>query len=200
MEDKLQYLKKHMDQRIYRHIKLTSQIEKDILQNSREQKTVKPSFYFVKDLMITALFLLFVTISIPLLVSKTGNNSSTSYMSIPFLIKAENLAKQKGLTEEIYNLKQSETSFSMEVMISDKGGISDYKKEVKNVLITYSRLYQMLYPHRKNVWDMKDVTVYLSYNNDHPALYEDDISKDYILIARKPAGSNGIEWSMPEDE
>ncbi len=188
-----------MDQRLYRQIKLTSQMERDILQSIREKKTVKPSFYFAKDLMITALILLFVTTSIPILVTKTGNNSSTSYMSIPFLTKAENLAKQKGLTDEIYNLQQSENSFSMEVMISDRGKISDYKKDVEEVLTTYSRLYQMLYPHRKSVWEMKDVTVYLSNYKEHPDAYDNGNVNNYILIAHKPAGSIGIEWSMPED-
>ena len=196
MENKLQNLKKHMNQRVYRHIKLTSQMEKGILLSIKEKKSVKPSFFFAKDLMITALVLLILTTTIPLLVSKTGNSSSTSYMSIPFLIKAENLAKQKGLTDEIYNLQQSEKSFSMEVMISDHGEIHDYKKDVEEVLTTYSRLYQELYPHRKNIWDIKNVTVYLSIYREHPAAYDDD----YILIAHKPAGSIGIEWSMPEDE
>ncbi len=187
-----------MDQRLYRHIKLTSQMERGILLSIKEKKTViKPSFYFVKDLMITALVLLIVTTSIPLLVSKTGNNSSTSYMSIPFLTKAENLAKQKGLTDEIYRLQQSEDSFSMEVMISDKRELSDYKKDVEELLTTYSRLYQKLYPHRKNVWDMKDVTVYLSIYREHPAAYDNGNANNYILIGHKPAGSIGIEWSMP---
>ncbi len=186
-----------MDQRLYRHIKLTSQMERGILLSMKEKKTVKPSFYFAKDLMITALVLLFVTTSIPLLVSKTGNHSSTSYMSIPFLTKAENLAKQKGLTDEIYNLQQSEDSFSMEVMISDKRERSDYKKDVEEVLTTYSRLYQKLYPHRKSVWDMKDVTVYLSIYRENPAAYDNGNANNYILIAHKPAGSIGIEWSLP---
>ncbi|MGM0804041.1 MAG: hypothetical protein ACQET8_04830 [Bacillota bacterium] len=199
MEDKLGHIKKHMDQRLYRHIKLTSQLERNILQSIKEKKNIKPSFYFMKDLMITVLILFFVTTSIPLLVSKTGNNSSTSYMSIPFLTKAENLAKQKGLTDEIYNLQQSENSFSMEVMISDHGEISDYKKDVEELLTTYSRLYQKLYPHRKNIWDIKNVTVYLSFYREHPAA-DNSNANNYILIAHKPAGSIGIEWSLPEDE
>ncbi|MGA4721149.1 hypothetical protein [Fictibacillus nanhaiensis] len=200
MEDKLQNLKIHMNQRVYRHIKLTSQMEKGILLSIKGKKSVKPSFFFAKDLMITALVLLIVTTTIPLLVSKTGSNSATNYMSIPFLTKAENLAKQKGLTDEIYNLQQSEKSFSMEVMISDHGEINDYKKNVEEVLTTYSRLYQELYPHRKNIWDKKNVTVYLSIYRENPAIYDNGNANNYILIAHKPAGSIGIEWSMPEDE
>ncbi|MBN3554662.1 hypothetical protein JYA63_10320 [Fictibacillus nanhaiensis] len=200
MEDKLQHLKKHMDQRLYRYIKLNSQMEEHILQRIRENKTVKPSYYFVKDLMITAIVLLFMTTSIPFLVSKSGSTASTSYMSIPYLTKAENLAKQKGLTEEIFNLKQSENSFSMEVMISEKGEISDYKKDVEEVLTTYSRLYQKLYPHRKNIWDIKNVTVYLSTYREHPTSNDNRNVDYYLLIAHKPAGSINIEWSIPEDE
>ncbi|WP_226535529.1 hypothetical protein [Fictibacillus halophilus] len=194
MEDKLNQLKRILDQRTYRNITLTKSMEEKILV-SITPSVIKPktgkSFKFKESLSFITLALLMI-LTFSNLTTQSGNNEVNNYLSIPFLNKGEQIAKQKKLTSEILRIQQNQNTLTFEMMIKENEDIGFYKRKVEEVLKVYSTLYKGLHPNQKELWEQKNITVYLSRYTPNPPPFFDP--NNYILVAHKPVHSNQIEW------
>lgn len=196
MEDKLISLKKDMNNRVFRNMKVTRELEHRVIQSIAEHKyvVVKPSRF--KELLSIAVLLMMIITGIQVSLFHAGSSSNLSdetvHISAPFLSKMRDLSKKQDLAEEIYILQQTEKSITIEMAVNENTASKKYKKDATMLVKNFSKLYRDLHPLEPELWTRKEITIYISHNTANRKPLE---PCQCILTGYKSSGAKHFKWT-----
>lgn len=196
MEDKLISLKKDMNNRIFKNMKVTRELEHRVNQSIAEyQYAVSKPSRFKELLSIAVLFMMIITgIQVSLYHAGSSNEliDETVHLSAPFLTKMREVGKKQELAKEIYILQQTDKSITIEMAVNEDTARDKYKKDATLLLNNFSNLYRELHPLEPELWTRKEITIYISHNIFNRKPLE---ACKCILTGYKSSDSKHLKWT-----